>query len=447
MDAPTALYAELLEGAREELVAALGRHRYRLWFRDAEVVRVCGRSVTLAVPTEVHRTWLEFNYRPLLERAFGRVLGEGVDVVVTVSERLASARTLRDELPEDEAAWRAALRDTRPAPTLLSFVAEAENGFVLRVVEQALHGSDAASPATLYLYGEPGSGKSHLLAALDAAANRAEAGSSLLLGARALTARVVPAVRERDLAALRAVEDDLAARRLVLLDGLDELEDRPTTQRTVEAVVDRARLRGARVVLAARAHPRALGGLSERLRSRLLSGLVLRLAAPGAALEGRIVAERAAAWGQPLPGPVAEAVAARTRTLPGALDLVDRWAFASRRLGRPLTLAELPEVAPPASPASPRDEVVRRAKDVVAEHFGVDRRLLERPTKHPSVLEARRAAMYLVWRAAAVPLTVLADAFGLRSHSAASRALAEVRARRDVDPAFETTLDGLVRRL
>ncbi len=35
MSAGATLYAELLDGAREELVAALGRHRYRLWFRDA----------------------------------------------------------------------------------------------------------------------------------------------------------------------------------------------------------------------------------------------------------------------------------------------------------------------------------------------------------------------------------------------------------------------------
>lgn len=447
MSAGAALYAELLDGAREELVAALGRHRYRLWFRDAEVVRVCGRSVTLAVPTDVHRTWLEFNYRALLDKAFGRVLGDGVHVELTVSERLASTRTVRDEVPEDEAAWRTALRDAQPPATLLSFVAEAENAFVLRVVAQALHGSDVETPTTLYLYGEPGTGKTHLVRALHAATAAREPDASLLLNARALTARVVPAVRERDLAALASFDEELASRRLVVVDGLDELADRPTTQRTLETLFDRARSRGVRVVVTARSHPHGLPGLSERLRSRLLSGLVLRLSAPTPELRARILAERAQAWGVPLPDAVRTAVTARTVTLAGAVDLVDRWAYVSRRLGRPLDVAHLADVTAAASPSSPRDEVVRRAKDVVADHFGVDRRVLDRPTKHPNVLEARRAAMYLVWRAAAVPLTDLARSFGLRSHSAASRALAEVRARRDVDPAFETTLDGLVRRL
>ena len=174
---------------------------------------------------------------------------------------------------------------------------------------------------------------------------------------------------------------------------------------------------------------------------------MLRLSAATPALRERILAERAEAWGVPLPEPVRAAVLARATTPPAPVDLVDRPAYGSRPRRPPLDPSHLPEVAAVASPSSPREEVVRRAKDVVAEHFGVDRRVLDRPTKHPNVLESRRVAMYLVWRAAALPLTELAKAFGLRAHSAASRALSEVRARRDVDPAFESTLDGLVRRL
>ncbi len=79
------LLKDIFEGAKEDLVAALGRHRFLLWFRDAEVERVSGRRVTLAVPTEVHRTWLEFNYGEVLAKAFSRVLGEGTTVELRVS--------------------------------------------------------------------------------------------------------------------------------------------------------------------------------------------------------------------------------------------------------------------------------------------------------------------------------------------------------------------------
>ncbi len=440
------LHRELLEGAKAELVASLGRQRYALWFRDAEVTRVSGRSVVLAVPTEVHRTWLAFTYRDDLDRAFGRVLGEGVRVELAVSERLDAARAVRDAKPHDEGAWRAALRDERPRPTLLSFLADDAGAFALRLMEQVLHGSDDASPPSITLYGEGGSGKTHLLLALDHALAR-EAGASLYLTARRLTARFVAAARSDDARAVPRLVDDLVAHRVVMLDGLDELDARPATQQALADLLDRAERRGVRFVVASRAHPRALLGLSDRLRSRLLGGVLVRLPAPSAESRARILEARAAAYGLALPAAVRDAIVAHCSTVHAAVELLDRWALMSKRLDSPLSPAWLSEIAPPASPTSPRDEVVRRAKDVVAAHYGIERRLLDRPTKHPNVLLARRVAIYVVWRAAALPLAPLAAAFGLRSHSAASRALAEIREARDRDPALETTLDGLIARL
>ena len=124
-----------------------------------------------------------------------------------------------------------------------------------------------------------------------------------------------------------------------------------------------------------------------------------------------------------------------------------RWALASARMGEPVGPEWLGEIAPPASPATPRDEVVRRAKDLVARHYGVPSRTLDRPSKQPSTLLPRRVAMYLVWRATALPLAELARTFGLRSHSAASRAIQEIRTQRDADPTLEVVVDGLLSRL
>ena len=47
------------------------------------------------------------------------------------------------------------------------------------------------------------------------------------------------------------------------------------------------------------------------------------------------------------------------------------------------------------------EEVVRRAKEVVASYFGTSRATLDRSTKHRNAVEARRVALYLAHRAAA----------------------------------------------
>jgi chromosomal replication initiation ATPase DnaA len=106
----------------------------------------------------------------------------------------------------------------------------------------------------------------------------------------------------------------------------------------------------------------------------------------------------------------------------------------------------LAEIAPPAS-TSVGEDVVRRAKAVVAGHFGVEVGVLERATKARSAALPRATAVYLVWRATAMPLTRLARAFGFRSHSSVSRALHGMRERRRSDAELEQTLDGLLARL
>ena len=55
--------------------------------------------------------------------------------------------------------------------------------------------------------------------------------------------------------------------------------------------------------------------------------------------------------------------------------------------------------------------------------------------------------MYLVYRAAALPLKELGLAFGLKSHSSVSRAIHQMREDRERDPALEHVIDGLLARM
>jgi chromosomal replication initiator protein DnaA len=441
------LWKELYEGAKEDLVAAMGRHRFLLWFRDAEVERVSGRQVTLAVPTEVHRTWLEFNYRGLLEASFSRMLGAGTTVDFRVSEVQEGKRRIRERLPEDERAWRRLVEAHAPAPTLPGWVGDDAGRFVVQLLSQVVHGNADAAPPSIYLYGETGTGKSHLLTALARAVGAQTPGGALYLTARTFTSRFVAAVRTREVGAVQEFEADVATRRVVLVDGIDELESRSATQHELDVLLDRADRTGVRFVLAGRRHPRDVEGLSDRLRSRLLGGVVHRLAVPSRPRLALVLEARARGFGTALPEDVLAAILERTQGVHSAVDLLDRWAAVSAQEGAPVGVEWLSEMAPSQPPAGAREEVVRRAKDLVAEHYGVRRACLDRPTKQASAVLPRRVAMYLVYRAAALPLLELGKAFGLRSHSSVSRAIREIRAARDRDPSIEVVVDGLLARL
>lgn len=443
----SAAWKGIEEGIREEILREVGRSRWRLWFRDAAVSDVDEHGLTLAVPSEVHRTWLQFTYGNLLKRAVETVLGDGAEVHLEVSERQGLRRDIRERLPDRNAEWEALLEKRRPAPSLDGYVAFGGERFAPLLLQQLVHGNVDVNAPAIHLYGDSGTGKTHLLKALHLAVEAHTPGAAIYLTGRQFTNRYVSAVRGRELGAVRAFEVDLCHRRLVLIDNVSTLSGRDATQAELVRLRECCVVTQTRFVFAGDHHPRELERVTPKFRSWLASGVVLRLRLPDDDRLAEILAARAQEYGlNGLPDDVLTWILENTGSVHGAIGVLDRWAAASAEIGVPLEAEWLSEVAPRVT-ASARQEVVRRAKEVVATHYGIQRRLLDAPTKLRSAAKPRRVAMYLVYRAAALPLKDLGYAFGLRSHSSVSRAIHQIRSERETDPGLEHEIDGLLARM
>ncbi len=440
------VYRDINAGLREELLQRIGRARFQLWFRDTSVVEVSEQALTLAVPNEVHSTWLQFTYADELQQACEEVLGEGVSIRLEVSDEQERRRLMRERLPQRPQAWDELLDRRRVPASLDTFVPGAQGRFPLMILRQLLEGGAAGGANMLYLYGGCGAGKTHLLRGLEADMARRRPGSALYLTARRFTQRYVNALRAREVDAVRAFEIDLRSRKLVLIDDVEELAPRRATQEALVRLQESSCGGDTRFVLAGRRHPGELEGFSDRLRSRVRGGIILNVPVADRLRLDDILAARAARTGCKASPDVRAAVLERTASVRGAVELIERWAAASAEIDTPLELEWLPELAPSVA-ATAQEEVVRRVKDVVSGHFSVPRVLFDQPTKIRTAQFPRRVAMYLVYRACALPLTTLGKVFGLRSHSSVSRAIQEMREMRTIDAGVDQLVDGLLARL
>ena len=80
-------------------------------------------------------------------------------------------------------------------------------------------------------------------------------------------------------------------------------------------------------------------------------------------------------------------------------------------------------------------------------HYGIPARDLDCATEARRAAVPRRVAMYLVYRATALPLAEIGQSFGLKSHSSVCRAIRQMREERERDPSLEQVLDGLLARM
>ncbi|MBI2962080.1 MAG: DnaA regulatory inactivator Hda [Betaproteobacteria bacterium] len=199
-----------------------------------------------------------------------------------------------------------------PAPTLENFC-PGRNAAALAAIEQALAGGERF----VCLWGEPGSGKSHLLRAFAAAAR-----------ARGLSARYLPAPHA-DLAAAGGNE-------ALAVDDLEALDS--AAQQALFDLFNAARSGRGRLLTAAARPPTELA-LREDLRSRLGSGIVLRLSALGDAEKSAALKQHAARLGLRI-GPEITAYvlthcARDMGTQVAVLEALDRYSLEHQR---PITL-------------------------------------------------------------------------------------------------------------
>jgi DnaA family protein len=193
------------------------------------------------------------------------------------------------------------------------------NAEALTALQRFVGGDE--EPRLFYLYGQPGSGKTHLLHACLRA--RAPAGGLLAYRSCDGSGGVPPMLA------------DIAGSGLVCLDDLDRIAGNPEGELALFALLERLRAGGGRAVLAAAVAVREAGFRLPDLASRLSAALAYGLKRLNDAETASALRERAAARGLVLGEEVVAYVLRRQprdpRLLFAWLERVDRTSLATKR--------------------------------------------------------------------------------------------------------------------
>lgn len=202
------------------------------------------------------------------------------------------------------------------APSLDNFVV-GRNGEVLAQLRLLRAGATQDTPALIYLWGEAGCGKTHLLQAL--------AGAQRVLGPEA----PLEAFTGASPGALPPGEGPT----IVAIDDCERLDE--TRQQRTFQLINHARAHPGTVVIAAGAQPPLALALRDDLRTRLGAGLVYRLQLLGdeekAAVLERVAAERGVAVSSEVVPWLIAHTSRDIRALLRLFDALDRHAFERKR--------------------------------------------------------------------------------------------------------------------
>jgi chromosomal replication initiator protein len=457
-----AVWATAISGLREETVS--GQHL--AWLRMTRPLGLVEDTVLLAAPTNFAKDVLETRLRPLITGALAAALNRDIRVAVTVEpqpDTQRSAQSQTDQLPVTpsrtetgadtdhpvdgsdagagpgqqmslDASHRESVGTGRGAETARlnpkyqfdTFVIGSSNRFA-HAAAVAVAEAPAKAYNPLFIYGESGLGKTHLLHAIGHYARNLFAGSRVrYVSSEEFTNDFINSLRDDKMQAFQRRYRD---NDILLIDDIQFLERAERTQEEFFHTFNTLHNANKQIVISSDRPPKQLVTLEDRLRTRFEWGLITDVQPPD--LETRIAILRKKAAQERLNAPpdvlefIASKIQSNIRELEGALIRVT--AFASlNRTGVDLALAEivLKDLIPESEQSAISAATIMAA---TAEYFSVTVEELCGSSRSRVLVTARQIAMYLCRELTDLSLPKIGQTFGGRDHTTVMHAERKIR--------------------
>ena len=400
-----------------------------------------GSNLLLSAPDLFTKDVLETRLRSILTDELSNLLGEKINIAVTViadSKNDSSGEDLVENLTEAPIEVKSgtgrnstALNNNEstqlnPRYIFETFVIGASNRFA-HAAAVAVAEAPAKAYNPLFIYGDSGLGKTHLLHAIGAYAKELYGSVRVrYVSSEEFTNDFINSIRDDKASVFQKRYRDLD---ILLVDDIQFLENKERTQEEFFHTFNTLYNANKQIVISSDRPPKQLTTLEDRLRSRFEWGLITDIQPPE--LETRIAILRKKAAQDKLNAPddvleyIASKISTNIRELEGALIRVTAFASLNRQ-GVDLSLAEI--VLKDLIPEEGGSEITGPTiMAQTASYFSLSVDDLCGTSRSRVLVNARQIAMYLCREMTELSLPKIGQAFGGRDHTTVMHADRKIR--------------------
>jgi chromosomal replication initiator protein len=404
--------------------------------------------IKIIAPGQFVAGWLNKTLLEQFSTAFSDALGRdlSVEIVAQLSQR-GSGGAATVGLPEQSSPT-AALPENRFSHrfTFDNFVVGQSNRLAYAGAF-AVAEKPGSKYNPLFIYGDSGLGKTHLLQAVANEVRRSGAAATIsYVTAQEFAERFVAALQHGRMESFRK---SIRQADVWLLDDVQFIAGKDKTQEELFHSFNQLQHAGKQIVLTSDRPPRDLYGLEDRLRSRFEGGLVADIMPPDTETRTAIVMQKAEVEGVPLSMEVCEciamSVAGNVRALEGALTKILAHASFERSEVTVDLVQKIVETAyPPTAKQKPHFD---RILEAVSTEFDVPRRELVGPSRKAEIAHARHICVYLARKITGDSWKRLGERFGNRDHTSMIHAFQKISLLNTNDLEVQSHIRNLERRL
>jgi chromosomal replication initiator protein len=283
------------------LQAQVGQTPFRMWFAEASLGLEDG-VLRVGAASQFQADWISRRYENDLRAVAAATGAHSTAIFVQATQETAST----NPSSEPPAAPRAVARPRRRLLVLDDMAIGPCNRLAFAAAKSIVDDPDAHHLSPLFIHGDCGVGKTHLLQGIcHRFAERHPGEPMRYMTGEDFTNQFIQAVRHNQLDRFR---NTMRRLQLLAIDDVHFVAGKTRTQDEVLFTLDAMRLGGARLVLASDAAPGVIKRFNTALASRCTSGMLVQVDVPGTELRREITMQLAIHRGMDLSDQAADLV-------------------------------------------------------------------------------------------------------------------------------------------
>lgn len=383
-------------------------------------------------------------YLPALKQAAADIYGIMMMIEITIGQS-STPRAILEETPPDRPARQSYTEQfLNPSYTFDSFVVGSNNELAYAACFAAAKGPAAVNSNPLFIYGNSGLGKTHLISAIgNYVLENNPTRKFLYLSSERFTNELVNALQNREMDKFR---EKYRNTDILMIDDIQFIEKKESTQEELFHTFNELYESNRQIVFTSDRPPKDIATIDQRLKSRFEWGLSVDIQPPDFETRVAILKNKAAMDNITVDDSIifviAENITTNIRELEGALNRIGAYITL---MNRPITKEQAESILRQSFNIKERTVDIPLIKNTVCAKYNINVQDMDSSKRKKDIAHPRQIAMYLCRELTDISLPKIGKEFGNRDHTTVMHAINKITDQIEKDSDFKAEIEELRR--
>lgn len=420
-----------------------------LWLDALEPISMEGNVVTLATDTDFKRNTINSIYLEKLEEQFTIVLGNPIKVEIIIKDDIPTTETKFNDIRNSRELTNKIdniVHDNKVTYTFDNFIVGPSNNLAYaaaKAVSQKQH--EKYNP--LFIYGDSGLGKTHLLSAIQNEMTKNYPGINIIyISAETFTNEFLHSITANK---TELFDEKYRNADALLIDDIQFIAGKEQTEEKFFHIFNELYKLNKAIVLTSDRPAKEIKSISDRLKTRFSSGLAADVRAPEYETRLAIIQRKADLLNFKIPDDVVDFIATKLksniRQIEGVVTKMNALYMVSQI--KPTIVVAHNVIKDIVSDHQPIPITVDKIISEAAKIYNVDPDEIRSPKRNSPVSSARKVAIYVIQEITGLPYETIGQEFSGRDHSTVVYAIKNVKEMMAKDSNFRSVIEDLIKNI